>query len=108
MIDYKIIGKRIKKARLEAGLTQSVLAEMLEISDNYLSQVENGREHPNLEMLSKISIHTNVTLPYLLADTVFESNEYLNKEFAEVLSLCSPKMKRLIYDIACRIAQEGD
>ena len=56
MIDYKIIGKRIQTARVKAGLTQEQLAEKLQISTNYLSKVETGREKPNLEMIDKYAI----------------------------------------------------
>ena len=50
MIDYCIIGKRIKKARKNLGLTQENLAEKISVSTNYLSKIDGGHEKPNLEM----------------------------------------------------------
>ena len=62
MIDYRLIGKRIQRARTTAGLTQEALVERIQISTNYLSKVENGREKPNLEMLAKISNAVDISL----------------------------------------------
>ena len=107
MIDYKIIGKRIQKSRTTAGFTQEMLSEKIGVSANYLSKVEGGHERPNLELLGKISVATDVSLTELLADVV-EEHDYLQKDFAEVLALCSPEKIRLIYDVALRISQYQD
>lgn len=105
MIDYRIIGKRIKKARMDLGLTQEKLSEKISVSTNYLSKIEGGHEKPNLEMLEKISIATNVSLTELLTGVV-EQRQYLQKDIADILSSCSPKKVRLIYDIILRIAKD--
>lgn len=104
MIDYKIIGKRIQKARNSMKFTQENLSERIGVSTNYLSKVEGGHERPNLELLSKISIATDVSLPELLTDVV-EEQQYLQKDIADILNSCSPEKVRLIYDIALRISQ---
>ena len=38
-IDYKLIGQRIKRERKVRGITQEVLAERLNVSIGYVSQV---------------------------------------------------------------------
>lgn len=50
-VQYKSIGKRIKLRRKELNIKQNELAEKLNISNNHLSSVENGREKPSLELL---------------------------------------------------------
>lgn len=40
--DYKLIGKRIKIARIRAGYTQEHLAELVDLSPTHLSNVETG------------------------------------------------------------------
>ena len=104
MIDFKVIGKRIQKARNALGLTQETLSEKIGVSTNYLSKVEGGHERPNLELLGKISVAANVSLPALLTDVV-EERQYLHKDFADILESCSPEKQRLIYDVALRISQ---
>jgi transcriptional regulator with XRE-family HTH domain len=104
MIDFKIIGKRIKKARNAVGFTQEVLSEKIGVSTNYLSKIEGGHEKPNLELLGKISASADVSLSELLTGVV-EERQYLQKDIAEVLSSCSPEKIRLIYDVILRISQ---
>ena len=107
MIDYKIIGKRIQKARLNAKLTQEQLVEKLQISTNYLSKVETGREKPNLEMLDRICSNLDVSLSYLLTGVSEESAAYMQNDIVEILSKCSPSKVKLIYDIALRIHEDN-
>ena len=104
MIDFKIIGKRIKKARNAVGFTQEVLSEKIGVSTNYLSKIEGGHEKPNLELLGKISASADVSLSELLTGVV-EERQYLQKDIAEVLSSCSPEKIRLIYDVILHISQ---
>ena len=104
MIDYKIIGKRIQKARNAMGLTQDNLSEKIGVSTNYLSKVEGGHERPNLELLGKISASADVSLTKLLTGVVEERN-YLRKDIADILDSCAPEKTRLIYDVILRISQ---
>ena len=48
-IDYKLIGNRIKTERKKSGITQEVLAEMLDVTVGYVSQVERGITKISLE-----------------------------------------------------------
>ena len=104
MIDYKLIGKRIKQARVNLNLTQQALAEKLDVSTNYLSKVEGGHEKPNLDFLGRISIATEISLPELLTGVV-ERSRYLRNDIAKILDMCSPEKTRLIYDIISRISK---
>ena len=104
MIDYKIIGKRIRNARNAAGMTQEALSEKIQVTTNYLSKIEGGHEKPNLELLGKISVAANVSLPALLTDIV-EEGPYLQSDIADILASCSPEKTRLIYDVILRISQ---
>lgn len=104
MIDYKIIGKRIQKARTALGLTQEALSEKVGVSTNYLSKIEGGHEKPNLEMLGKISAAADISIETLITGVV-EERQYLQSDIAGILSACSPEKTRLIYDLILRIAE---
>ena len=43
------LGNRIRLRRKELGLSQSKLAELLDISNNHMSAIENGREKPSMD-----------------------------------------------------------
>jgi transcriptional regulator with XRE-family HTH domain len=49
------IGKRIQELRKRQGLSQEQVAERAEISSNYLSRIECGKENPTLDMLIKLA-----------------------------------------------------
>lgn len=53
--DRERIGKRIKEIRLQKGITQEELAEMVGIQRASLSRIEAGRFSVGLDILSKIA-----------------------------------------------------
>jgi len=105
-VDFSIIGKRIKTARRKKGLTQENLVEQMGVSIAYLSKVETGRIHINLERLSQICNILDVTEGEILNGVSNSSSKYLNNEFNELLQTCSSKKQKLIYDIAKVIAEK--
>ena len=50
----KIVGVRIKTARIEQNLTQKELAKIIGISASYLSKIENGKCDCNVYIIFKI------------------------------------------------------
>jgi len=65
----KDIGKNIKRIRQAKGMTQDAMAEVLFVTRQTVSNYENGRSRPDLDMLLKISevletdIHTIIYGP---------------------------------------------
>lgn len=106
-VDFSIIGKRIKAARKNKGLTQENLVEKMGVSIAYLSKVETGRIHINLERLSEICGILEVTEGEILNGVSNNSSKYLNPEFNELLQNCSSKNQKLIYDIAKVIVEKS-
>ena len=64
-MDQIKIGKFIQQKRKERKLTQSDLAEKLNISDRTISKWENGDNLPDLETLNELCKFYGVTLDYL-------------------------------------------
>lgn len=56
------IGKEVKKAREERGLTQQELSSKVEMSRNYLSDIECGRYLPSVPKLLSLSNELNIDL----------------------------------------------
>lgn len=48
------MGKRLKKARKDAKLTQLEVAEKVNVSVNYYARIERGEVAPSLETLKDI------------------------------------------------------
>lgn len=96
MIDYKVIGNRIKQVRTKKGITQEELAEMLGVSPEYCSKIECGKTKINLERLSQISVIFDIEIEYLISGTVYESKFYLKEDIADSISkLDSCKLKAI-------------
>lgn len=64
----KEIGARCKQARIVSGLTQEKLAEKLNVSTQYLSDMERGVVGLSLLTLIDLSNLLSVTTDYLLKD----------------------------------------
>ena len=104
-LDYSVIGSRLKQARLAKNLTQEDLSEQIDISVAFLSRVERGNSHINLKRLSQICSILEVSEGYILSGSYSDSQNYLNKEFSDLLKTCSPEKQKLIYNIAKIIAE---
>lgn len=106
-VDFSIIGKRLKEARKKKGLTQEHLSEKMGVSIAYLSKVETGKIHINLERLSEICGILEVTEGEILNGVSNNSEKYLHSEFNELLRKCSPKNQKLAYQILQIISKEN-
>lgn len=86
-MQYRDMGNRIKLRRKELKIKQATLAESLEISNNHMSAIENGREKPSLDIFVQICYKLNVTPDYLLLGNMNAYN--IPKDISEKLRLCS-------------------
>ncbi len=93
---------KIRKLRLEAGLTQKVLAEEIGISQGNYSALENGKFEPSLKTLVELSNFYNVWVDELLMSTkVFvrpltEEAEFIGKKYDMLTSHDQIEIKTLI------------
>jgi Predicted transcriptional regulators len=99
-LNYKLIGIRIKKARLEKGLTQEGLAEQSSISPQHVSHVENGGTKLSLPCLVAICNALDVTADKLLMDAVPQAEVHLMGEVSKVFSDCSADEMFLMLSVA--------
>ncbi len=99
-LDYSIIGERIKRARIDSGLTQEKLSEKLDVSIAFLSRIERGSSHISLKRLSQICDILGITEGSILNGSSNNSNSYLVSEFDDLLKNSSPEKQKLIYKIA--------
>ena len=74
-MNYEHLGQRIREERLKHNLTQSKLAEDVNISDSYLGYIERGERSLSLETLVNLANRLGVTVDYLLHDSISPSDE---------------------------------
>jgi len=75
------IGKNIKLLRKNFNLTQEHIAKFLSISQENLSQIENGKRGLNITKLLKLCDLLGITLEYLLKPIDFKSIEKFSFSF---------------------------
>ncbi|MGQ0609173.1 MAG: helix-turn-helix domain-containing protein [Chloroflexota bacterium] len=64
-----LVGARIRRRRVESGLTLARVAERSGLNIGYLSQVENDKASPSLETLAALSEALDVPIAWFLLDT---------------------------------------
>ena len=65
-MDYYSIGQRIAEARIKNNKTQEELAEELNITPAFLSNIETAKRKPSLSKFLEISDKLNISLDYLV------------------------------------------
>lgn len=79
------LGAKIKSERQRRGLTQEQLAEKVDISLNFMSLIENGR-NMSVDTLIKIAKSLGVTVDYLLSDSIEIQSDSITEQIIQNLS----------------------
>ena len=61
-----VFGTRLRELRLEAGLKQCVLAQILHVSRSTITGYETRGRMPDMDTLCAIADYFNVSLDYLI------------------------------------------
>lgn len=65
-IDYKAAGKMMGSYRRKEKISQKELAKAVGISNNYLSNIENGYTIPSLKTFTELSVTLGKTPDFFL------------------------------------------
>lgn len=96
----KNLGLKIKFYRENAGYTQEQLSELINISQNFLSQIENGKRAPSLKTLIKIS--EILKMPIFLLFQFDETNKQKNsilKKYESLINSLNKKEQQFLSDV---------
>lgn len=98
MNDSKL-GQRIRSERKKLAYTQEHLAEMIEVSDAYIGQIERGERSPTLDTLVKLAKSLGVTIDYLLQDSLEPDDDNYIDQIRQLLINRSSKEKQMALDV---------
>ena len=116
LISYHTIGRNIRSARQQAGLTQEALAERLRISHLHFGRLERGERPISLELLAHIASTLGASLNSLLSGCVVTEAMDLRPDsdadafaasLAEMATGCTPRCRRLMLAV-CRDIVEAE
>jgi len=89
-MDYQLLGQRIRATRLEAGLSQEQLAELVGLTSQHISHTEVASTKISLPALVKIANALNTSVDRLLSDSVHDSKAHLTGDVQKVFADCDP------------------
>ena len=94
------VGRRIREARLDKGLKQKALAELVNMDPKYLSRIENGHSGISRELLLRIGRELGKGLDYFYIDDPKLEAEYaLDSEISKKLEKCNKTQKLTICNV---------
>lgn len=94
----EVLSKNIKSARVSSNLTQEALAEMSNISLNFLKDVEGSRSGTSLLTLINLCYSLNVTPNELLKD-FFKDSYNKSENLTQQINLLNDYQKDAIYTL---------
>lgn len=101
-----LFSERLRELRQNKGLSQSQLADALNISKSAISMYELGKREPDLETLEGIADFFNVDINYLIGKED-GSMYYLDPEAAEIAQEVQqrPELK-ILFDASRKVSAD--
>lgn len=92
------VGKRVMERRKKLGLTQEALAEMSDLTTQFVSYAESGKRAMRPENLMKIAAALGVSTDYLLTGDIIDKDKLLLSEKLDRLSAAEVRIIENIID----------
>lgn len=97
-IDYIFIGQRIKQKRVEQGITQEKLSEMVGIGPSHMSHIESGSTVPSFEVFISIINALNCSADELLCREVNVAKPFRDNWLTALLEDCDSAETKILSD----------
>jgi len=106
----KKFSQRLKQIRIEAGLTQMELAQLTNLSTNYISLLERGKRSPSLPTIDLLAKRLGVPLKVLLdideneeESTPARAKADYREKLNRLLMVRDSSEVKLVYEVAKKI-----
>lgn len=107
-VNYENVGNKIRERRNFLKVTQENLANDINVSASFISDIENGRRKMSLETMIKISISLKTSLDYFILDNVKDvklKNNIKYDELKNILGTVDEKKESVFLDFAINSAK---
>lgn len=95
-----LFGERIKILRKKRNLTQSNIAEKVDVDAKHISCIENGKNFPSPDLILKLAEAFNITVSELFAFDFAPTSKELKNEILKTLDKASEEEIIRIYNFA--------
>ena len=112
MLEITNIGNRVRERRKELNLTLEQLAEKIDLSTNFIENIERGDSVPSIETFVKLANALSVNADYLCRDLITNYdpklqnnyNYYIDQVIEKMLSL-KPNQQETIANLVDSISK---
>ena len=96
-IDEKDIGRRVRTARRDLGLTQEKFAELIGVSPTHISHIETASKKASLASLVSIANAVGISIDEILYgnQTAYKTDYQL--DIVLLINDCTPSERRYLY-----------
>ena len=106
MKDMQTIGKRLAEIRKSKRFKQTELAEMLNISQQVISNIERGVTAPDIEQLKKFADIYNISLDQLVGREFFsDDTDEVERKIISYIKQMDDEGKELSLGLLSQVAQ---
>ncbi len=98
-LDYKKIGVRVRAERKALNLSREKFAEIIDLSVNYVGQIERGEKRFSVDTICRISECLHSSLDYLIKGVDLPITNKDVSELSYLLDKCSKYEANLITDV---------
>lgn len=103
VVNFKLIGLRVKESRLQKRMSQAELAERTDMSVSYISHIETAKKRASLESLVRIANALEFTVDHMLNGNQTSDPAEYRIEVVRLLADCTSYEKRVIYEVASTV-----
>ena len=98
-MDLIVFGSRIREQRELQKLRQQDLAEMAEISNVHISEIERGKKIPSLDAFVRIIKALKIPADFVLRDELDGSSPIILNDITEKMKDLTPEQLEFITDL---------
>lgn len=98
-MDKAALGQRLRLVRQTKGYTQHTLAQIAQIGNVYLGEIERGIKMPSLNIFMKLIEALDVSADSILRDELPSGKDYIYDELTQKLNDLTPKQRKTAADI---------
>ena len=103
--ELKLIGQRIREARIACEMSQADLAFAAGLSVPHISDIELGKAKMNVLTFRKVAEALRISADTLLRPDIPTVNQLYQQEFSDILKDCSPTEIESILKIVREVKQ---
>jgi transcriptional regulator with XRE-family HTH domain len=99
-MDYRLLGQRIRAARVAAGFSQERLAEAVGLTSQHISHTEVASTKISLPALVKVANVLGTSVDRLLSDNVYDAKAFVLGDFGALFDDCDGDEAYIIFKAA--------